>query len=892
VPDARRPGRGGSGSGDGRADDDRLAPYRARRDFSRSPEPRGEAPAHADGTFVVHRHAARREHYDLRLAIGGTYKSWAVAKGPSVDPADRRLAVHVEDHPLEYGDFEGVIPEGEYGGGTVMLWDRGRVAPESSKDGKPPDSLQAAYERGRLKLRLEGEKLAGVWALVRMTGKRGGDGRNWLLIKEKDEAARPGGADAFLREHDRSVATGRTVAEIARDRDRVWRPGEGEAAPAAAGNPAGDAEGSDPSAVPDPSAMKGARPADLPDFVPPQLAQARDAPPDRGGDWLHEIKFDGYRLQCRVERGQARIVTRRGRDWTDKFPVLARAAAAFPVENAIVDGEITVAEAGGVPSFAALQQALSGERPAATVYYAFDLLHLNGCDLRDAALIDRKTALAALLRAAGSPAPILYSEHFEAEGERVFRHACRFALEGVVSKKRGAPYRSGRQRTWIKTKCIERQEFVVAGFAKPSTGPRGIGSLALAYYDGEGRLTYAGRVGTGFTERMGADLRRALEERRAAESPLDRSPVEPPKDIVWVRPELVCEVEFRAWTDDGLLRQSAFKGLRDDKPAEEVALERPVAANGREAGAPRRAGRAEVAGIALTHPDRVLAPDQGLSKLGLAEYWQSVAEAALPEIAGRPLSLVRCPSGRDGECFFQKHAMQGMPDAVRRVAIREDEGEQDHMAVDDAAGLVGLVQMGTLEIHAWGARADDVERPDRLVFDVDPDPDLGWDRVAAAAAELRDRLARLGLESVCKTTGGKGLHVVAPIRRAHRWPAVKAFARALAEAMAADAPERYLATAGKADRRGRIYVDYLRNARGATAVVAYSPRARPGAPVAAPVEWEEVAALGSARRYAVGTMPRRLAALGRDPWADLPRWRQGLTKRAFRALGLYPDDPA
>jgi bifunctional non-homologous end joining protein LigD len=821
-----------------------------------------------------------------------------------MDPGERRLAVHVEDHPLEYGEFEGVIPEGAYGGGTVMLWDRGRWAFEPGSGRNAPKTAQEAYERGRLKLRLFGEKLQGGWALVRMGGKRNADGRNWLLIKEKDEAARPGEADALLEERNHSVATGRSMEEIAEDRDRVWQPGEGEVPPGevppdSGGDGAAPAGSGAPAAVPDPAIIQGARPAPLPDFVPPQLAQSRDRPPDRDdGAWLHEIKFDGYRLQCRVDHGRAKLLTRSGRDWTERFPRLAEAAAALPVETALIDGEVAVTEAGGVPSFTALQQALSGERPAPVVYYAFDLLHLNGHDLRDAALVDRKSALESLLEAAGMPAPFLFSEHFETEGGRVFAHACRFALEGVVSKKRTAPYRSGRQRTWVKAKCIEAEEFVIAGYAKPSTGPRGIGSLALAYYDGEGRLTYAGRVGTGFTERMAADLRTALDERRVEDCPLDAGPAALPKGLVWVRPEVVCEVEFRSWTGDGLVRQAAFKGLREDKPAGEVVLESREAPDAGETGAAsegpdgarRAAGRAEVAGIALTHPDRVLFPAQGLSKLGLAEYWQSVAEAALPEIAGRPLSLVRCPSGHETECFYQKHAMQGMPDAIRRIPIREEEGKRDYMAVDDAAGLVGLVQMGTLEVHAWGARADDIERPDRLVFDIDPARDVVWPRVIDAAEELRDRLAGLGLESFCKTTGGKGLHVVAPIRRSYRWDAVKAFCQALAEAMAADAPERYLTIASKAERRGRIYLDYLRNARGATAVAAYSPRARDGAPVAAPVGWEELASLTSARRYTVETLPRRLAALPEDPWAEMRSLRQGLTKKAVRAVGLEPDD--
>ncbi len=878
--------RDGAGPAEAAAEtnDNRLAEYRARRDFQRTPEPRGQQTQAIDGRFVVQKHAARRLHYDLRLAMGGTFRSWAVAKGPSVDPADKRLAVQVEDHPLEYGDFEGVIPEGEYGSGTVMLWDRGRWEPATSSGRRQAEDPEEAYHTGRLKLRLDGERLKGGWALVRMGGKKGRDGRTWLLIKEMDDKARPGEADAFLAETDTSVRTGRSLDEIAGDRDRVWQPGRGEV------DPAQGAPGRHPDAadMPDPGALDKAKPARMPGFVPPQLAHSSTTPP-RGEDWLHEIKLDGYRLQCRIDHGEARILTRSGKDWTGRFPELARAAAALPVGEAVIDGEVTANEEAGMPSFAALQQALSGERPAPMPYYAFDLLHLNGFDLRDAALSDRKAALLGLLEAAGRPAPFLYSEHFEAGGERVLEHACRFALEGIVSKKRGAPYRSGRQRTWRKAKCIERQEFVVAGYARSSTGSKGIGSLVVGYHDADGRLTYAGRVGTGFTDKAGRELREALDERGVDDHPFEVVPKRLPRELVWARPELVAEVEFRTWTEDGLLRQASFKGLREDKPATEVTLEAPGRAGpGVEPTTVLQGARGlvKVSGVSLSHADRVLYPRQGLTKLGLAEYWNGVATLALPEIAGRPLSLVRCPSGHETECFYQKHAMEGLDAAVRRLAIREAEGRKKYMAVDDAAGLVALVQMGTLEIHTWGSRADDIERPDRLVLDLDPDDAVPWDQVTGAALELRDRLGDLGLASFCKTTGGKGLHVVVPIRRERRWEPVKAFCQALAAAMAADSPKRYLTTSGKAARRGKIYIDHLRNARGATAVAPYSPRARAGAPVATPVAWDELPSLQSARQYSVATVGRRLSAMRVDPWAEIRTVQQGLTDKALSAMGL------
>lgn len=899
MPDARQRDRNGSSGS--RADS--LDAYRRKRDFARSPEPQGEAGADSDQAFgfVIQKHAARRLHYDLRLLIGGTYKSWAVAKGPSLDPGDKRLAIRVEDHPAEYGNFEGVIPPGEYGGGTVMLWDRGSwsFVPSGGKRGAT-ETPAAALEKGRLKLELDGEKLKGGWALVRMGGKRGEEGRNWLLIKEKDAAARPGEAEDFLAAHDRSVASVRSMDEIAADRDRVWQPGEGEVTgdPAVA-DPAAQGAGDDRAAAsPDPAAIPGAREAAMPGFIAPQLAQAGDKPP-RGGDWLHEIKVDGYRLQIHIDnrKGKVRVFTRNGKDWSDRFPDLARAAAALPADHAVIDGEITVEEAGGVPSFAALQQALAGERPDAPTFYAFDLLHLDLYDLRNAALADRKAALRALLEAAGQPGPFRFSDEFAADGERVFAHACRFALEGIVSKKRDAPYRSGRQRTWRKTKCVARQEFVIAGYSPSTTGARRIGSLLLAYHDEAGRLVYAGRVGTGFSERESAGLREMLDARRRSDSPLDHSPVPLPKGLVWTEPELVCEAEYRTWTEDGLVRQAAYKGLREDKPAAEVGLEGtgpPPAdvSSGRASSAGSGTTSAGAGpGATLSHPDRLLYPEAGLTKLGLAEYWQTVAEAALPEIAGRPLSLVRCPSGVGGECFYQKHIMAGLAAAVRRLPIREAEGRQDYMAIDDLAGLLALVQMGTLEVHSWGARADDIERPDRLVFDLDPGDGVAWQAVVEAALEVRTRLADLGLESLCKTTGGKGLHVVAPIRRRHGWGAVKAFCRALAEAMAADAPRRFVATAAKSGRKGRIYVDYLRNARGATAICPYSPRAKANAPVAAPVGWDEVPHLHAADQYGVANMARRIAGPAGNPWAAIGEIRQSLTVKALRGLGLDPDKP-
>lgn len=810
-----------------------LERYRQKRDFRATPEPPGQVQpaAGTGGRFVVQKHAARRLHYDFRLEMEGVLKSWAVTRGPSLDPAEKRLAVEVEDHPLDYADFEGTIPKGEYGGGTVIVWDRGRWSPVH-------DPVRG-MKKGHLEFTLEGEKLKGRWHLVRMAARKGEARVNWLLIKGEDAEARGADAPDILDDAPQSVLTGRDLEAVAR----------GDPAP-------------DPVPAPDPGAISGAKRADFPGFVPPMLATLVAKAPD-GEDWWHEIKFDGYRLQVLIRDGRVQLMTRGGLDWSETFgPDLPAALADLPCAQAILDGELVVEAGNGASNFTQLQADLSAGRTDRFLLYLFDLLYLDGFDLRRAALADRKAALERLLDRA--PDRLRLSAHFREDGAMMLRHACRLSLEGIVSKRADAPYRSGRGRGWLKSKCAERQEFVVAGYV-PSTVLEGaVGSLILGVQD-KGGLRYVGRVGTGFTQGAARDLFARLHPLRQQESPF-AAPLTATqrRGVVMVRPELVAEVEFRAWTGDHHLRHAAFRGLRADKPASQVVDEgaaRPPAAPEREA---RRRVR-------LTHPDRVYWPDRGITKAALADYYAEVWPQIAPHVVNRPLALLRCPDGITGPSFFQKHVWKGLNPAILQVADPKAPGDPPLVAVGDLDGLLGLVQAAALEIHPWGATLADWDRPDRIVMDLDPGPDVPWMAVIEAAEEVRVRLQDAGLAGFVKTSGGKGLHVVAPLEPAANWPEVKAFTQGLARAMGKDSPDRYVATITKSKRQGRILIDYLRNQRGATAVAAFSTRARAGAPVSTPLDWGELGPDIGPAHFTLGNLPARLQALDRDPWADFLR---------------------
>ncbi len=833
-----------------------LELYRKKRNFSATAEPKGGRARKHGNSFVIQKHDATRLHYDFRLEMDGVLKSWAVTRGPSLNPGEKRLAVHVEDHPLEYGGFEGTIPKGEYGGGTVVLWDRGTWTPIGD--------AQKGYAKGHLEFELKGEKLGGLWHLVRMHGKPGEKRENWLLIKGEDAFARPDDAGDILEERPESVKTGRDIADIAGETPG-WSSKTGRIIKAKAKTttePKPAAKTAIAKAAPSPAKIKGAKQAAMPEFIEPALATLATHPP-AGARWLHEIKFDGYRLQAHIADGGVKLLTRSGRDWTDRFgKAVIAALLELPLETAIIDGELVVETSTGASDFSALQADLSEGRSDRFSFYLFDLLYLDGDDLTAVPLVERKASLERMMPAHKSL--LRYSGHFEESGDMVLRHACRLSLEGVISKVRDAPYRGGRGKTWIKSKCTARQEFVVAGFVPSTVAPRTIGSLLLGVYEGK-TLHHVGRVGTGFTDALAKDLFKTLEPLSRASSPFGaRLTAEEARGARYVRPELVAEVEFGAWTASGHLRHAAFRGLREDKAAEEIVHETPKAPD-KAAAKPEAAPASKVK---LTHPDRVYWSDAGVTKAGLADYYSGVWRRIAPFIVNRPLALVRCPEGTAGQCFFQKHVWRGASKAIQLAQDPKDKAAEPLITVMDLDGLIGLVQAGVLEIHPWGSTLDALELPDQMIFDLDPGEGVSWQEVIDAALDVRARLKALGMESFVKTSGGKGLHVVSPLKPKAAWPAVKAFTKGLAEEMASDDPERYVATIAKAKRRGKILIDYLRNQRGQTAVAPYSTRARAGASVSMPLAWDELSGDIGPAHFTVMNAPARLSHLDQDPWGE------------------------
>jgi len=834
-----------------------LATYREKRDFAVTKEPRGAVSRGREArlSYVIQRHHARRLHFDFRLELDGVLKSWAVPKGPSLSPREKRLAVEVEDHPLDYGGFEGAIPHGEYGGGYVLVWDHGTWTPA----GDPHDGLK----RGRLELTLDGERLHGAFVLVRIRGRGGERRQNWLLIKKRDRFARDDAED----------------------------------------DPGGDA-------------ITRAPPVPSIDAFTPELATLARALP-AGGPWGYEIKLDGYRALVAVDRERQReraatIASRSGGDWSERFAKIGAAAAALPVENAVFDGEVCAVDAEGRTRFQELQHALSAGRMDDLVYFVFDLLFIDGFDVRDRPLAVRKAMLASILDgAAGTGAPLAYVKHIEGaeQAQAVFVEACRRGIEGIVAKRLDQPHRPGRTLDWIKVKCESRQEVVIVGYTKPGGARPGLGALLLGVNDGPragstgprpvyrppgGRLRYAGKVGAGFSARVLVDLARKLGKMTVPKPRVDGAPRV--RDVTWVEPSLVCEVAFTEWTRDGSLRHPRFVGLREDKRAGDVVVERPapIDAAKRDAAKPRptitakrdaavgadaRGAATRVAGVAISHATRVIDPATGTTKIDLARYYEAVAPRMVPFVARRPLALVRCPDGIGGECFFQKKRTRGMPETIRA----ETAGGHEVLYVEDAAGLVALVQFGAVEMHGWGARLPDPEKPDWIAMDLDPDEALPFARVADAALEVRAVFQSLGLQSFVKTTGGKGLHVVAPIVPEHGWATVKAVAQSISVGLATRDPSRFTSTMGKQNRAGKIYVDYLRNGEGATAVLPYSARRRPGLPVAAPIAWRDVHAIDP-RELTTKTVPPMLRRR-RDPWADFFDVKQRLPRARRRAAG-------
>jgi bifunctional non-homologous end joining protein LigD len=860
-----------------------LEAYKKKRDFKKSPEPPGEKRPSGGFSYCIQKHAASRLHYDFRLEWEGVLLSWAIPKGPSFDPREKRFAARVEDHPVEYGGFEGVIPQGEYGGGTVVLWDRGTWAPVID----PKLSLK----RGELKFLLHGEKLAGKWALVRLKD----DPKAWLLIKDRDEHARSQEEFDVVSARPESVATGRGLAEVAAERERLWH--SKVVHPGGRVDPGGPAmgEGGAPLRL---AELGGAVRGVLPTTQPLALAMVVEEPP-AGDEWLHEIKHDGYRIVARLDEGEVQLVSRNGKDWTKEFPEVARAVGRLQAGTALLDGEVAAVLPSGATSFQALQQRGSGAAPL--VYFAFDLLHLDGWDLRPVGLEERKQVLRRLLESA--PAALRFSDHVRGQGGAFFEAARSAGLEGVISKRAGSPYRAGRGGDWRKAKCRLTQEVVIGGFTISSDGG-GIGALLVGFPQ-DGRLVYAGKVGSGFTGRLLADLQHRLEARLRKASPFVEVPADHRRGARWVEPDLVAQVEHTEWTDEGRMRQPVFLGLREDREARHVVREEPGTVEGGgadtvSAGRPWEALRShatrtmsasgeeivELLGVRLTHPDRVYYPDLGFTKLDLALYYVSIADKVLPLLEGRPLTLVRLPDGVGGESFYQKHHGSWTPPQVRRIPM-PGETEQ-YLYVDTVPGLVALAQSGILEIHPWNSRVAHLEQPDQVIFDLDPDLALPFSRVAAGARRVRALLTELGLESFVKTTGGKGLHVCVPLAPERGWEELEEFTRAVALRLAREEPESFTANMAKAQRKGRIYIDYLRNVRGANAVGAYSTRAREGAPVSVPVAWEELDRLSGPADFTVAEVPLRVLDFGAgratDPWARYLGLKQRVPESLARAL--------
>jgi bifunctional non-homologous end joining protein LigD len=853
----------------------KLSTYRKKRDFEKTEEPSGKvkvAPSKRP-RFVIQKHAATRLHYDLRLEFGGVFKSWAVTRGPSLDPHDKRLAVEVEDHPLDYGDFEGTIPKGQYGGGTVQLWDRGYW--ES-------DNPEGGFKKGDLKFNLHGEKLHGSWVLVRMRHDRnGGKGTNWLLIKHRDEYAREGKENDILEE-DRSVASGRSIKQIAEGKgkapkpfmlakngggkaDAVWHSNRGEAAQARVERKAGGPA----------KRVEAKRIDSIPAFIAPQLCTPVERPP-AGEGWGHEIKFDGYRMQLRVEDGEVSLKTRKGLDWTEKFEAIAKEARSLP--DVLIDGEIVALDHNGVPHFSALQAALSDGKTNGLIFFAFDLLFAEDMDLRRLPLRDRKARLKQLLDEHGKGDSIRYVEHFEVDGDTVMESARELSLEGIISKKLSAPYHSGRADSWTKAKARAGQEIVVGGWKTTDGKFRSL--MAGVYRDDH--LAFVGMVGTGFGQDKVKAIMPALKAAASDDSPFGgKNAPRKMRDVHWLKPELVAEIEFAGWTDDGNVRQAAFKGLRQDKDAREVRAEIPAMTNVAQpavakgavkskkpaAARTKPAGRnnAEVMGVVISHPDKAMWPDAGdgeaVTKLDLARYLEAVGEWIIAYLKGRPCSIVRAPDGIKGQQFFQRHGMQGTSKLLELVKVSGD--RKPYLQIDRVEALAAVAQLGGLELHPWNCAPGEYDVPGRLVFDLDPAPDVEFADVIDAAKAMREQLSSLGMESFCKTTGGKGMHVVVPLLSGARdrvtWKEAKAFAQGVCQLMASEDPERYLLNMSKAKRKGKIFLDYLRNDRMSTAVSVLSPRARDGATVSMPLTWAQAKNDLDPKRFTVRTVPSLLA---------------------------------
>ncbi|MDR8398754.1 DNA ligase D [Paraburkholderia sp. USG1] len=927
---------------------DRLDTYNRKRRFDDTPEPAGTRTSRKQGgrktaaqasaealSYVIQEHDARRLHYDFRLELNGTLLSWAVPKGPSLDPSVKRLAVHVEDHPVEYGSFEGEIPPGNYGAGSVIVWDRGTWEPLGGAA-----EAARAYAAGKLKFQLHGEKLHGGWTLVRSHMRGSGDKEQWLLIKERDDEARNESEYDILKKRPGSVLAdsaaagkGAKTAKTAAAKSTAKTASKAAAAAKATADPdsasiakrtgkngtkpasSSRADPKRPDIVATRSAqslrelaaspsIEGAVPARLPATFKPQLATLVDSAPP-GDEWSYEIKFDGYRVLVRIDRatkGSAvKVLTRAGNDWTAKFSKQVKAFERLDIESAWLDGEAVVLDQNGVPNFQALQNAFDSNRLQDIVIYLFDIPFLNGYDLRGVPLEQRRAILRALLEDADDSV-LRFSDNFDFSADELLRSACDMALEGIIGKRRDSGYMSGRSSAWIKLKCRRRQEFVIGGYSEPSGSRAAFGALLLGVYDGNRKLQYAGRVGTGFDAALLRSVKKELDAHETRHMPFAAAPRERSRTPVhWVEPVLVAECNFAEWTSDGIVRQASFVSLRNDKPARQIVKETPrqgadvqqqtdsvsddapTKRAARKTSAKAATAPGEVAGVRISHPDRVIDRSSGTRKLDLVRYYESVADWMLPHLQDRPVSLVRAPEDIGGELFFQKHSQKlSIPNVTQHPGL--DPGHPPLITVDTLKALVGAAQMGTVEFHTWNAVVSNIEKPDRMVFDLDPDASLGWERMIEAAQLTRSLLEALGLASFCKTSGGKGFHVVVPLAKQAGWDEVKDFSQAVAQHMAATLPKYFSAKMGAQNRKQKIFVDYLRNNRGSSTVAAFSARARPGLGVSVPLAWDEVAATTGGDQWTIENLHERLAELKSDPWADYAKTRQRITAAMKKRL--------
>ena len=843
-----------------------LDDYNRMRDFSATSEPAAKrsgkktAKDHAL-QFCIQKHDASRLHYDFRLELDGALKSWAVPKGPSLDPKVKRLAVHVEDHPLDYATFEGSIPEGHYGAGDVIVWDRGVWIPQ--------DDPAQAYAKGKLKFELQGEKLGGLWNLVRthMPGKQ----EQWFLIKHQDGAAKPESDYDVVSAEPDSVLSDRTLVTQkpkAADKPKPIKKPARKVAPKAQSAP-----------------LTGAHKAKLPDQLKPELATLVERAPE--GEWSYEIKFDGYRIMARIDHGEVKLFTRNGHDWTHKLPGQAEALATLSLESAWLDGEMVVANEQGVPDFQALQNAFDAGRSGNIVYYLFDMPYLNGVDLREVPVEERRAALATVLKPNKNPL-LRFSDAFAENPDALLNSACQMQMEGLIGKRLGSPYVSRRSSDWIKLKCKHRQEFVIVGYTDPKGSRSAFGALLLGLHDRDsGKLRYAGKVGTGFNESTLKSLYEQLIPLKAKKP----SVVNPPsgvdaKGVHWLKPALLAEIAFAEMTKEGAVRHAVFHGLRNDKPAKDITEERPSVVKPKEKtvekSAPSQLGLAK-GKVRITHPDRVIDASSGTTKMQLAEYYASVAQWILPELKDRPVALVRAPDGIAGELFFQKNAEHL---AIPGITVLDKKlTGQPMMVINNAEALIGAVQMSTVELHTWNATSDNLDKPDRFVLDLDPDPALPWKSMVEATQLTLSVLDELGLKAFLKTSGGKGIHLVVPLTRKLGWDEVKDFSHAIVSHMATLLPERFSAVSGPKNRVGRIFIDYLRNGLGATTICAYAVRTREGLPVSVPIFREEVAELKGGNQWNLHTVHERLAEVGDEPWADLKKTRQTITADMRRRVG-------